>query len=218
MKASDIIIVVIIVLIYYECKYSVVYDTFTSNKVKSDVDKRFYGVSNAFSNQTDASNTMANINLFIFDFLKFLRNKFIFNKSGHYYEQEFVKRLLENYNPDVIFENNPKSGEDTSYVTNKGDKFAVCLRNKKTNKIHDYNLLQFVTIHELSHLGNVEYGHGYSFWAWMKFMLIQAHESGLYIPRDYSKTPIVYCGLQVTFSPYFSNKYNWHSLYTNQLS
>jgi hypothetical protein len=210
MKSFNILIIIIIIFIYCEYNNNYIRDAFTTNEVESTIDNRFYKVSNAFSNQNAASNAMANINLFIFDFLKFLRNKFIFNNFGQYYEREFVKRVLENYDPDVIFENNPKDGEDTSYVVNKGDKFAICLRNKSTKKIHNYNLLQFVTIHELSHLGNLDWGHDDSFWAWMKFMLIQAKESGLYEPYDYSKNPTVYCGLPISFSPYFDNTYNWH--------
>lgn len=210
MEISNIIIVCIIIIIYYEYRYNSLYESFVATRIESNTDKRKYNVAGLYSDTLEASNTMADINNFIFEFLKFLRNKYIFKKFGTYYEQDFVKRVLKNYNPDVIFENNPNPGEDTSYVTNKGKEFALCLRDRKTKKIHDFNLLQFVTIHELSHLGNIDFGHGYSFWSWMKFMLIQANESGLYIPKDYSKNHIVYCGLEVTFSPFYSNKYNWH--------
>lgn len=209
---SGIIIITLLLIIYLEYNNNYLYDTFIATKVVSDIDGRQYRISGAYENIKDASNTMAKINNFIFDFLKFLRNKFIFKKIGTDYEQNFVKRVLKNYNPDVIFENNPKAGEDTSYVINKGEKFGICLRDKQTKEIHDYNLLQFVTIHELTHLGNLDFGHGYSFWAWMKFMLIQAEKSGLYTPVDYEKNPIIYCGLAVNFSPYYSEQYNWHNL------
>jgi len=209
---SGIIIIILFIIIYFEYNNNYLYDTFIATKVVSDIDGRKYRVSGVYVNTKDASNTMAKINDFIFNFLKFLRNKFIFKKIGTYDEQEFVKRVLKNYNPDVIFENDPKAGEDTSYVVNKGDQFAICLRDKQTKKIHDYNLLQFVTIHELTHLGNLDFGHGYSFWAWMKFMLIQAKESGLYTPVNYKTNPITYCGLDVNFSPYYSEQYDWRNL------
>ena len=213
---GSVIIIGIIILIILENHNNYIYDTFIATKIVSSIDKRKYNVSNNYANTQEAADTMAIINNFIFNFLQFIRNKFIIKKLGTHEEQEFVKRVIKNYNPDVIFENDPKPGGDTSYVINKGDEFALCLRNKDTKKIHSDNLLQFVTIHELSHLGNTSYGHGYSFWAWFKFMLIQAKDSGLYDPVDYSKDSIEYCGLGVSFSPYFSDYYDWTNAASKQ--
>ena len=209
------IIIVIFLLIIYEWQTHYIYDYFTTDNVISSIDKRTYRVSGGFTDMNNASNTMAKLNNFIIEFLRFLRNKFIVDKQGLYIEQAFVKRLLKNYNPDVIFENNPKPGEDTSFVVNKGEQFAICLRNKKNKTIHDMNTLQFVIIHELTHMGCINYGHGYEFWSWMKFMLIQATKSGLYTPVDYSINPVSYCGMNVSFSPYYTDIYDWRSAKAN---
>ena len=213
---TSVIIIGIILFIILENHNNFIYDTFVATHIKSTIDKKKYKVSNKYADMQEASDTMAKINLFILNFSKYLKNKYLVKKMGSDDEQGFVKRVIKNYNPNTLFENDPKPGGDTSYVVNKGDQFAICLRNNITKKIHNYNLLQFVTIHELSHLGNIDYGHGYSFWSWMKFMLIQAKESGLYIPVDYSKDSIVYCGLKVSFSPYFSDYYNWKNTTSKQ--
>lgn len=199
------ILIVCILIIYFK---NVETEYFTNKQVESNIDKRKYKVVGGFKDNETAANKMAFLNKFVFNFLRFLKTKFIINKKGLLIEQNFVKRILQNYNPDVIFENNPKPGEDTSYVINKGQEFAICLRNKTNNEFHENNLLIFVVIHELSHLGTIDYGHEYEFWSWFKFMLIQATEAGLYIPVDYSKQNETYCGMDVSFNPMFSN-YDW---------
>jgi hypothetical protein len=205
-----IVLVFIILAILYEWQNATVYEYFTTTKIVSSLDQRSYKVVGGFTDLNTASDTMSKLNNFIIEFLRFLKNKFIINQYGSQLEQEFVKRMLINYNPDVIFENDPKPGGDTSFVVNKGKQFGICLRNKKTKNIHNANLLKFVMIHEMSHLGCIKYGHGYQFWSWMKFMLIQAKESGIYTPVNYAKNPTTYCGTNVSFSPFFSDKYDWH--------
>jgi hypothetical protein len=207
---QGILIIGILVLLYFIHNNSV-YEYFTDTSVMSSIDKRLYKVVGGFTDKKEAANIMAELSEFIVEFLRFLKNKFIVNRRGTKKEQEFVNRLLRNYNPDMIFENDPKPGEDTSFVINKGEKFGICLRNKQNTNIHDKPILHFVIIHELTHMGTIEYGHEYEFWSWMKFMVIQAKEAGLYNPVDYSINKTSYCGIPVTSNPYFVDKYN-HNL------
>jgi hypothetical protein len=182
----------------------------TTNSEFSEIDKRSYNVVSGFSDRHIAANKMSMIHKFIIDILSNLKKKFIINKNGTIQEILFVKRILDKYNPDVLFENDPKNGEETSYVVNKGDKFAMCLRSKNVGSMgefHDNNILQFVVLHELSHLGSTTYGHNAEFWDGFKFMLIQAKLAGLHNPIDYSKNNIIYCGLSVKRNPYFNNMY-----------
>jgi hypothetical protein len=176
------------------------------------LDKRTYKVAVDFKNKKKAADKMAEINGFIMIFLKYMRNKFLIRREGTPREQGFAARMLQNYNPDSIFENNPLPGEDTSFVVNKGDKFGICLREKVMNRgnIHDMNTLKFVILHELSHLGCVSYGHRYEFWSFFRFNLIQAEKAGIYIPINYEYQPINYCGLPVRFNPYFNKSYDWN--------
>ena len=204
MTRNEIILLFIIILLIY-CKNNKDYEYFN---VYSSLDKRKYNVVGRFANYKDAADKMAESNKFIIELLRFLRNKFLIKKQGDILEQNFVSRLLNRYNPDVLLENWPKPGDDTSFVINKGDKFGLCLRDKKYNEFHENNILQFVIIHELTHMGTTTYGHNYEFWSWMKFMLVQAKESGLYTPVNYGIHPEKYCGLKVSSNPYFQN-YNW---------
>lgn len=212
MKLDCTNIIIIILLIYII--FGQTREYFTSSFVESDTDKRKYKVINSFHDKDDAANTMSEINKFIFAYLKYVRNKFVIKKQGTITEINFVKRMLKNYNPDTIFENNPKNGEDTSFVVNKGKKFGICLRGKKTNKgkIHDMNTIKFVILHELSHLGTISYGHKYEFWSFFKFNIIQAYEAGLYYPVNYMNNPINYCGLDIIYSPYYNPRYDWNKL------
>jgi hypothetical protein len=109
-----------------------------------------------------------------------------------------VMRLKKNFNPDVLKEgiDNPSY---TSYTVNKGEEIILCLRTD--GKIVDINILTFVCIHELSHIGNETIGHDEPFWEFFKELLIEAINIGVYIKYDYRKSPVKYCGMMITDSP-----------------
>jgi hypothetical protein len=117
-----------------------------------------------------------------------------------------IENLLFNYNPDAIVENNPSSDVNTSYVEDKGKVFALCLREKVSGKnaIHNKNILEFVTMHEMAHMASDTVGHeDPEFWINFKKLMIAAVELGIHTPIDYSKYPINYCSLVVNYSPYY---------------
>ena len=109
-----------------------------------------------------------------------------------------VMRLKKNFNPDVLKEgiDNPSY---TSYTVNKGEEIILCLRTD--GKLVNINVLTFVCIHELSHIGNETVGHDDAFWEFFKELLIEAINIGVYIKYDYKKSPIKYCGMMITDSP-----------------
>ena len=109
-----------------------------------------------------------------------------------------VMRLKKNFNPDVLKEgiDNPSY---TSYTVNKGEEIILCLRTD--GKLVDINILTFVCIHELSHIGNETVGHDDAFWEFFKELLIEAINIGIYIKYDYKKVPVKYCGMMITDSP-----------------
>ena len=76
----------------------------------------------------------------------------------------------------------------------------MCIRDKNTNKIHDFNDLLYVLIHEISHIGCTEIGHTNLFLAINKFLLKKAISYNLYKYIDYYKTNKNYCGLVLTSS------------------
>jgi len=177
-------------------------------------DNNSYRVIKSFDDYNEASNVMSKINKFIVKMLKHLKNKFVINKNGMPNEIAFVQRLLKNYNPDSVFENLPIFGGNTSFVVNKGASFGICLRNKQNYGMHDFALIKFVILHEMTHMGTIMYGHDYEFWSWFKFMTVEAHKAGIYKPINYANGNVNYCGLNITFNPFYST-YDWQDSKAN---
>ena len=185
----------------------------TSSYKKSSYDGRLYKVSTVFSDSNAAADKLATLNKFIIEYLRCLRREYVWGNSGSSDERKFVSRVIKNYNLDTIFENNPKPGEETSFVTNKGEQFGICLRKKQTDKNQIYSensILQFVMLHELTHLGCVGYGHGAEFWSWFRWVIMQAKKYNLHTPVNYGcpGKNVNYCGLDVKYNPYFGNNDN----------
>lgn len=117
-----------------------------------------------------------------------------------------ARNLLRNYRSENLEEHVPTSVDEVSYVKNKR-KMRYCLREKKTgkNKLHEFELLQFMNFHELSHMATTDIGHTERFWKIFKEMLIIAKHLGLHNPVNYRKRPIKLCGLHVDYNPYFDD-------------
>jgi len=109
-----------------------------------------------------------------------------------------VIKLKKNFNPDVLKEgiDDPKY---TTYTVNKGEEIILCLRTD--GKLVDINVLTFVCIHELSHIGNETIGHDEPFWEFFKELLLEAINIGVYIKYDYKAQNVKYCGMTITDSP-----------------
>lgn len=118
---------------------------------------------------------------------------------------KITQAIIHNYNPDVLYENDPATSRDTAYTLNKGDSMYFCIRNKELNEeFCDFNILLFAMLHEVSHIGTYDgWGHGVRFWEVFKFVLREAVACGAYEPVDYSKNPKEYCGMKVEYNPLF---------------
>ena len=119
-------------------------------------------------------------------------------------DDERVKTLVKNFNPQKIMETLPTS-ELTAYSENKGKRIAFCLNKKKDthSKMIDLDTLTFVAIHELAHLMTKSIGHKSEFWNNFKFLLENAKESKIHDPINYNKKPTEYCGMTITDNPYY---------------
>jgi hypothetical protein len=194
-----------IVWLFY---HSNVKEYFSGPRVKkcNKKDGRCHPVAGIYKPETfkDASYNMAHVNLFIVNFLRHMRNKYVFNSNGEY-RKKMTLMMLRNYNPDNLLENVPQDQTTTSYVENKGDVFAVCLREKVTGteQFHDTHLLEFVTLHELAHLSTDDFGHTDTFWSHMKLLVAEAKEAKLHYPIDYSIHPKHYCSISINHNPYY---------------
>jgi hypothetical protein len=140
------------------------------------------------------------------DSLSMLRNKLIniVEYMGNKYpEDDRVKRLVKNFNPDAISESLPDT-KYTSYSVNKGEKILFCIRQRdEKNNLVDLNTMTFVGIHELSHLMTLSIGHEKEFWDNMEFLLQCVLDSGknIYEYQAFHKDPKPYCGTMITDTP-----------------
>ena len=132
-------------------------------------------------------------------------NKLVIHIGAKYPEKENVKRLVKGYNPKKIYETLPTS-EYTAYSENKGEKLAFCVETEKENGkgyMVDLNTMTYVAMHELAHIMTESVGHTEEFWQNYKFLLEIAKSMNIYDPIDYKKTPVRYCGMNITDNPYF---------------
>lgn len=121
--------------------------------------------------------------------------------SGHTIES-IISAMLVNYNPEMVYENNPDNiSGTTSYTVAKGKSMYVCLRNKD-NSFVDRNTMLFVLLHELSHIGAYwTFGHTNDFWKVFRFVLEEAIDAGIYKYVDYRRHPTQYCGMVIKSTP-----------------
>lgn len=115
--------------------------------------------------------------------------------------EECINMLNDNFNESKtkIFENPPTS-EYTSYSVNKGEELAFCLKSKKTGELHQLNLLTYVALHELAHIGCREVGHTQLFKEIFSLYTKEAIKINIYKYEDYDSNPVEYCGMILSSS------------------
>ena len=125
-----------------------------------------------------------------------LRNHLKNNKDKYPKEIDCIELLAKNFNEDrtQIYENSTSS-DYTSYSVNKGEEVVFCLRSKKTNELHNINLMMYVAIHEMAHIGCHEIGHTKLFKEIFAFYLRLAMELDIYKYENYDENPLEYCGM-----------------------
>lgn len=176
--------------------------------------RRWYVVAR-FDNKREAAQRLADIHDRVVKFMAYLKDKYRIDYTD---EQRRAapatnvdqtraaryKHMLQNYNPDTVYENDPASGS-TAYTVDKGAKTYLCIRSKADpRRFIDIDTVLFVVLHEIAHIANYSnWGHGPEFWRTFSEVLHEAAESGVYTPVDYAKTPVEYCGLLINYNPYW---------------
>ncbi len=181
-------IIIVILVIFFLSYY--VDETFINSEVTmvvSNIDGRRYIVRN-LPDKMKAADLLAQLNESTIKMIRHLQEK--------YPNDERVKLLQENFDPNSLSE---RSDNDkyTSYTVNKNS-IIMCLRQKGTDILLDLNTLLYVYQHEISHQLTKEISHTKMFWQNFKWFLNEATEIGIYKPIDYSKTPVKYCGIEIT--------------------
>ena len=186
MKELTILLLCIIGLFIY---INYVRKTLYLSMVKSSVNGEKYLVRNLPDN-SQASNYLAEVSESLTRLTESIKGK----------KREGIDRLVNNFNPKKITENIPGSMY-VAYSVNKGEELSICIRDKETEKFIDKNTVLFVAIHELSHIMSKDTGHTDEFWSNMKYLLEEASTIGVYTPIDYSKNPVMYCGMKIDNTP-----------------
>jgi predicted metal-dependent hydrolase len=162
--------------------------------VKSTVDGQSYLVRNLPDKQ-DAADRLARTRAKLLRLMKSL-------KQTHA-EKPFVAQLIRNFDADPSrFSESTPDASYTSYSVNKGEKVYMCLRqrNEKEDLVNE-NVITFVALHEMAHIGTVDVGHTPLFWNNFGWLLKQAEEIQIYEYTDFSAHPVEYCGIHITDQP-----------------
>lgn len=173
---------------------------------QSTIDGHDYNIITKFNPDTfvGAADMLSKINLFVKYLLEYLSSKYTDPNTKEY---RIMDNIRNRYDIDSLKENNPLTTNDTSYILNKGDEIAFCLREKESGnyKLHNFSDIKFVVLHELAHLGLDRYGHTEDYWKTFYFLLHEANNAGLYEPIDYSmpNNALSYCGVNVNVNPYY---------------
>jgi hypothetical protein len=164
--------------------------------VKSDIDNKSYLVRVREDNK-EAANLLAKISMNMYKLDKYLFDNI---KKFPKYEK-YIKQLNKKLKNSKIQESTD-NGIYTSYSINKGEQLVFCLRSRKdsTGKIHDLNLLMYVVLHEMAHVGCPEFGHTELFKDIFGFFTTEAIKLGIYKKIDFKTENTEYCGLTITDS------------------
>jgi predicted metal-dependent hydrolase len=186
-----IIIALLIIIIYF------FYFTVNNNSIYA---KSLKG-NNYVINKDDFGNIKLELLDIIQDNMYKLKNILLNNIELYPEYKDYIIQLDKNFNKNrtKIYETDFNSNL-TSYSVNKGEELSICLKSKKTGKVHDINVLMYVVIHEMSHFACPEVGHGPTFIKIFKKFIQVAIDNKLYYYEDYNNKPIEYCGMMLTSS------------------
>ena len=180
-------IIIFIVYVYYEGKYSDV------GYVKSNVDGQDYVVRNLPDKQA-AADMIAEICIRIKKLIDHLENTFP--------NDEITRRISKRFKSSNVSEG-AYDIKYTSYSINKGEKIVLCLRSRdKIEALEPLNILMCVVLHEVAHIGTESIGHTTEFWNTFKFILKESIGIGIYTHYDFENDPKSYCGTTITDTPY----------------
>lgn len=118
-------------------------------------------------------------------------------------DKPLVAQILRNFDaaPSRFSESTPDASY-TSYSVNKGEKVYMCLRQRnEREELVDENIITFVALHEMAHIGTHEVGHTPLFWNNFGWLLKRAEALEIYRYTDFRAHPVEYCGIHITDQP-----------------
>ena len=167
-------------------------DIYISNVVDDRVtveayDGRAYKVRNTAKKQETAL-ALARLNEKVLAFIKRLE------LEGDPDYKAVAMRLKARYRPDRLSEGRIDK-RYTSYTLNKGEQLVLCLRSRDhKDEIYDDNLIFYVTLHELAHIGSLTEQHNEEFHRNFRYLIRMASQWNLF---KQVTNKFHYCGLDV---------------------
>lgn len=187
------IIALLAIYIYFAYANEVIYK-------ESLVDKRIYrlrvGKKKSENYKQESVDTLAEINKRVEKLIEHLNFKY----NGEPANGRLAAILKSRYSPNILSE----AANDKRYTTFTVDKkdMHICLRTRdEREKMYDINLLMYVVLHELAHMGNYDQnnnpiiGHGKEFMEIFRFLVKESMMIDVYRYSDYASKPVEYCGM-----------------------
>lgn len=187
-----VIVAVAWVAMYFkQSKYPLAY-------VKSSIDGQQYLVRNLPDKQ-EAADRLARVREKLLRIRKYLEQTHM--------EKPFVAQMIKNFDCSAErFTESTPDAQYTSYSVNKGEKIFMCLRQRDTKEqLVQENILVFVALHEMSHVGTSSVGHTPEFWNNFAWLIKQAEHIKIYEFTDFAAHPVEYCGVHITDSPTYKD-------------
>ena len=190
------IFIFIIILIFIFSIYTILkLEKHEVKYVPSQVDGKEYLVRDLPDKQ-EAANLLAEVKKNIMLLVNNLYDNRNTTYKDHKDDIEQLKRRIAN----VIINESTGDSAYTSYSVNKGEQIVFCLRSKHTNRLHNLNLIMYVALHEMAHVGCKSYGHTDEFKKIFAFYTNTAIKLGLYSKIHFNEEPVEYCGLMISES------------------
>lgn len=195
-KTQPIYIFIFVLLVIFIIWY-IQFDGFNVEYIKSTIDNEYYLVQSDQDNKPQAANLLAKI------------KSSLLALSDHVYKlsqttyKSYAPYIIQLHNRigNVVIQEGPADGVNTSYSVNKGEKIVFCIRSRKLkNQLHKLNLMMYVAIHELAHVACPEYGHTDLFNHIFAFLAKVAVDIGVYERIDFRTNPTECCGLVISDS------------------
>ena len=161
--------------------------------VQSTVDGERYYVRN-LSDKQQAADRLARVRRKLTDLKEYLEKKHM--------DKPFVAQMVQNFTglASQFSESTPEAVH-TSYTVDK-QKVFMCLRQRNADEeLVSENIITFVALHELAHVGTESIGHTPEFWNNFAWLLQQAEGIKIYQYTDFAAHPVEYCGVHITDSP-----------------
>ena len=160
----------------------------------SNIDQEYYLVRNLPDKQ-DAADRLARVRAKMLRLRKHLEQTHM--------DKPFVSQMIRNFDcSSSRFSESTPDAQYTSYSVNKGEKIFMCLRQRnEREELVNENIVLFVALHEMSHVGTASIGHTPEFWNHFAWVLKQAEHLKIYEYTDFAAHPVEYCGVHITDSP-----------------